>query len=154
MTNPLRTLTKCLLSGVAIFAAFAAFAPAIAARELRIDQRGGAEFKTLAAAAAAARPGDTLVIAKGSGPYRETLRIRQSGEPDAPIVVEGNGETVTGFTTLLGFREQDGAVFCHLPQPFPLVLTFQGRRILQDQATGRLLGPVTLSADEIGRAHV
>jgi hypothetical protein len=119
----------------------------LTARDLLVDQRGGSEFKTLSAAASAARPGDTIILAKSSGPYRETLNIRQSGTAEAPIIVEGNGETITGFTTLHDFTRTGDTWSCRLPQPFPLVLTFQGKRILQDQKTGKLLGPVTVSED-------
>jgi hypothetical protein len=123
----------------------------LSARDLLIDQRGGADFKTLASAAAAARAGDTLIIAKGSGPYREPLSINQPGTSAAPITVEGNGETITGFSTLTGFYREDdaGPWLVRLPHAFPVVLTFQGRRILQDQATGQLLGPVRLRPDAV-----
>jgi hypothetical protein len=117
------------------------------ARDLLVDQRGSAEFKTLRDAAAVAAPGDTIIIAKHSGPYRETLRIRASGTADAPITVEGNGETITGFTTLHGFQRSGSTWTCRLPKPFPLLITFQGKRILQDHATGKLLGPVKLLED-------
>lgn len=143
-------LSRFLASLSASATLFTLSSPSLIARDLVVDQRGGAEFKSLSSAATAAQPGDRLVIAKGSGPYRETLRLRKSGTPEAPITVEGNGETITGFTTLSGFTrdERSGAWVCRLPQPFPLVLTFQGRRILQDQETGRLIGPVTLRDDQ------
>ena len=135
---PLSALLPALLALLPIEAA---------ARELRVDQRGGADFKTLRDAAATLAPGDTLVIAKGSGPYRESLWIRQSGTAAAPIKVEGNGETITGFVTLRGFQRSGDTWRCRLPKPFPLVLTFQGERILQDYATGGFLGPVKLLED-------
>ncbi|RRK01601.1 hypothetical protein Ga0100230_007070 [Opitutaceae bacterium TAV3] len=115
------------------------------ARELIVDQRNTSDtttYKTLKAAAAALQPGDTLVIAKGSGPYRETLRIQKSGTPEAPITIEGNGETITGFVPLDSFQRADNNAaaphIARLPHPWPLVLAYQGRRVLQNPATGRL----------------
>ncbi|MFA6286644.1 MAG: right-handed parallel beta-helix repeat-containing protein [Opitutaceae bacterium] len=137
MTAPARLLlTTCfaLIAGTTL-----------AARDLVVDQRGGAPYKTLSSAAAEAAPGDTLIIAKGSGPYRETLFIKQSGTAGAPIVVDGNGETVTGFASLVFARE--GYVWiARLPQAFPVVIAHKGARILQD-AAGTFLGPIKLRAD-------
>ncbi|MDR1283321.1 MAG: hypothetical protein LBK99_21255 [Opitutaceae bacterium] len=72
------------------------------ARTLLVDQRPAAraEYRTLAAAAAAVQPGDTIKIAPGSGPYRETLYIKTSGTPGAPITVDGSGELLTGADPL------------------------------------------------------
>lgn len=141
MTVPFRLLIAATFS--------TAFGPALPARELAVDARGGAAYRTLSAATAEARPGDTLVIAKGSGPYRETLYIRQSGTPGAPIVVEGNGETVTGFEPLVFQREGD-VWTARLPQPFPVVITQLGVRILQDPSAGpgTFLGPIRLREDQ------
>lgn len=141
------------------------------ARVLLVDQRpgSGAEFATLAAAAAVAQPGDTLKIAPGSGPYREELHITTSGEPGAPITVDGSGEVITGADPLAfrkvgdvwtcdlapyhatarqvqGFSKVDGRwVSKFRPEPLPFVLIHEGRRLRQDRATGRLLGPALLS---------
>lgn len=119
------------------------------ARELAVDARGGAEFSTLAAASAAARPGDTIVIAKGSGPYRETLYIKQSGTAEAPIVVEGNGETVTALAPLVFQREADTWT-ARLPLPFPCVIMRNGERVLQDPAApaDTFLAPIRLREDK------
>ncbi|CAM2978683.1 right-handed parallel beta-helix repeat-containing protein [Rariglobus hedericola] len=124
---------------------FSVLGSSLFARELKVDARGGADYTTLAAAVAAAGAGDTLVIAKGSGPYRETLYIKQSGTAATPIVVEGNGETVTGFAPLVFQREGDTWT-ARLPQAFPTVIAFNGVRILQD-AGGTFLGPVKLRED-------
>ncbi|CAF3296443.1 unnamed protein product, partial [Rotaria socialis] len=118
-------------------------------RELLVDQRGGTPYNTLAAAASAAVAGDTIIPAKGSGPYRDPLIIKRSGTITAPIVVEGNGETITGFNTV-NFTLSGGVWIYTLSNTFdvaPVVIAWQGRRILQDQTTGAFLGPITLRAD-------
>ncbi|UJR12228.1 hypothetical protein I4U23_016405 [Adineta vaga] len=118
-------------------------------RELFVDQRGGTPYKTLTAAVSFAVPGDKIILAKGSGPYRETLNIRKSGTATAPIIVEGNGETITGFNQMR--FTFDGNIWIYtLSKPFdtaPVVIAWQGRRILQDQNTGEFLGPIKLWSD-------
>lgn len=136
---------KFLPHAVASALIVSAFGVPLFARELNVDARGGAEYSTLASATAAARAGDTIVLAKGSGPYRETLYIKQSGTAEVPIVVEGNGETVTGFSPLVFQREGD-VWTARLPQPFPSVIAHNGVRILQD-ISGAFLGPIKLRED-------
>lgn len=119
--------------------------PPLAARELLVDARGGAPYRTLAAATAQLAAGDTLVIAKGSGPYRESLWIKASGTAAAPIVIEGNGETITGFDRL-AFQKEGEVWTARLPRPFPAVIAQNGVRILQD-ADGVFLGPIRLRSD-------
>ena len=124
---------------------------ALPARDLLVDQRGGAPYATLSAAAAVVQPGDSIIIAPGSGPYRETLAITSSGSAATPIIVEGNGETVTGFDPMT-FTSSGGTDTYTLAYPFattPVVIAWQGRRILQDQATGAFLGPITLRPDGV-----
>ncbi len=42
-----------------------------------------------------AKPGDTIVIVSGSGPYHEAIRIKgHPGEPEKPITIEGNDVVV------------------------------------------------------------
>ena len=121
----------------------------ISTRELLVDQRGGTAYRTLTAAASVAVAGDTIILAKGSGPYREMLNLKQSGTATMPIVVEGNGETITGFNSLT-FTLNSGVWIYTLPRTFdaaPVVITWQGRRILQDQNTGEFIGPLKLQAD-------
>lgn len=132
------------------------------AATLRVDRRGqtpGA-YTTLAEAALAVRAGDTLSLVPGSGPYRETLDIKAFGTASAPIVVEGNGELVTGFEPFeftwnaslsrwefvlpaqIG-NQPNGAVngFRHL-------VTYKGNRLLEDRTGGGFTSDVaTLSAD-------
>jgi hypothetical protein len=123
----------------------------LSARDLLVDQRGGTAYPTLASAAAAALPGDILILAPGSGPYRETLAITASGQAGAPITVEGNGETITGFAPMV-FTTTGGVSTHTLPAAFsgaPVVICWQGRRILQDQSTGAFLGPISLRSDGV-----
>ncbi len=141
-------------------------------RTLEVDRRGSADFTSIAAAAKEVRPGDTIQLVSGSGPYREILFISRSGRPEAPIVFEGNGELITGFEPLTGFRQESGEWVCDLapyldkqasaqgfkkdggrwvsdvsPLALPCVLTYRGERLLQDSATGQPLQWARLSED-------
>jgi hypothetical protein len=138
-----------LLRHFAVIGLAGTLGSSLAARDLLVDARGGASYSTLAGAAADARPGDSIIIAKGSGPYRETLYIKQSGTADAPIVVEGNGETVTSLVPLVFQREGDTWT-ARLPLPFPCVIMHNGTRVLQDPATpaNTFLGPIRLRDDK------
>lgn len=117
------------------------------ARTFRVDARGGADFRSLAEVASVVRPGDTIQIVPGSGPYRETLFIRQSGRPDAPITVDGGGELITGFDPLKGFHQENGQWVCELPCPFPCVLTYRGERLRQDATTKEFTRYAILASD-------
>ncbi len=65
------------------------------ARTIMVDQRGGEGVQvSLQSAVDAAKPGDVISTVPGSGPYREGIRIKQSGEPEKPITLEGNGEVI------------------------------------------------------------
>ena len=137
---------------------------------LTIDQRATDGYRTLASAVAAAQPGDTIRIAPGSGPYRETLYIPRSGTAEQPITVDGSGETITGFDPLVfeerdgewsfdvasflaarpniqGFTKAGGKWTSVVPGGFPSVLVHHGRRVFQDAATGRFEEKVRLSDD-------
>lgn len=144
MTSP-----SCISLSLSSFAIATALTAPLNARELLVDARGGAPYSTLQAAAADAAAGDTIVIAKGSGPYRETLYIKKSGTADAPIVIEGNGETVTALVPLI-FEKDGDTLTARLPQPFPCVITHDGRRILQDPNApeNEFLGPIRLRDDK------
>lgn len=101
-----------------------------------VNPRDPAAHATLREAAAALKPGDTLVLAPASGPYREELFVPVSGTPDAPITIEGNGNEVTGFD-ILSFQNGEA-------QPsvkYPFVLRHNGRRIAED-TPGRFGGLV------------
>ncbi|MDP0495123.1 MAG: right-handed parallel beta-helix repeat-containing protein [Verrucomicrobiota bacterium JB024] len=139
-------------------------------RVLRVDQRGGAPYASIAQAVAAARAGDTIQLAPGSGPYREPLHITASGTPEAPIIFDGSGETVTGFEPLRferkdgqwvcelaplisrfsrvqGFEKQDGRWTSSSPLALPTVITYKGERLFQDARTGQLSEYARLSED-------
>ena len=128
-----------------------------------VDQRGAAEFTSIASAVEVVEPGDTIRLAPGSGPYREQVVIRKSGIPGHPIVFDGSGETVTGFDVLefrlaangvwradlasyfrgeskpRGFTKIDGKWTLEgLPSALPFVLAYRGERIPQERATGQL----------------
>lgn len=71
--------------------------PMIARRVLGVDRGGTAEFKSLRAAAAIAKAGDTIRLKPNSGSYREELYIPASGTQENPIIFEGAGNLITGF---------------------------------------------------------
>jgi hypothetical protein len=111
------------------------------AATLVVDPRDPAAHSTLGEAAAALRPGDVLQLAPGSGPYREELFIPASGTADAPIVVEGNDNEVTGFDPLV-FREGRATP----PGKPPFVLRHRGRRVAET-APGRFGDQIAYDAD-------
>lgn len=117
-------------------------------RVLDVDQRGGASYISISAAVKDLHPGDTLRLVPGSGPYREPLYISTSGTAEAPIIVEGNNELITGFDLLSGFHEENGVQVCTLPVAFPCVLTYQGERLRQDAASEQFTKYAHLSADK------
>lgn len=144
----------------------------VSERELLVDRRGGAPFRTIAAAVEQARPGDTIRLASGSGPYREMLYIRHSGQEGKPIIFDGGGETVTGFEPLTGFRQEGGKWICDLkpilsnlkgvqgfanqdgiwrndafPKAVPTVLTYRGERLTQGAKDGQFTRYARLSDD-------
>ncbi|HEY9250294.1 MAG TPA: right-handed parallel beta-helix repeat-containing protein, partial [Rariglobus sp.] len=75
--------------------------------------------------------------------------IRQSGTAEAPVVVEGNGETVTALVPL-AFQKEGDTWTARLPLPFPCVIMHDGERVLQDPAApaGTFLGPIRLREDQ------
>lgn len=116
--------------------------PAAAGRWLRVDQRDPSAFSSLSAAAAKAVPGDILWIAPGSGPYREELYIAKSGTPGAPIIVEGNGNEITGFDPVV-FSPQHSAA---IKADYPFVLRHHGIRLPEDASSGQFVFPSSASA--------
>lgn len=150
-----------LLSGLLLCSVALATGTSNAAT-LQVDRRGqtpGA-YTTLAQAAAVVQPGDTIKLVPGSGPYRETLEIRKHGTSAAPIVIEGNGELVTGFNTFqFSFNSATAQWEYTLPPPllntsggpsntFRHLVTYQGTRLLISRATGAFTSDLaTLSAD-------
>lgn len=155
--------------------------PVIAApRILEIDRRGGAAYASIAKAVATGlKPGDTLRIAPGSGPYRELVDLGASGTAAQPIVLDAGGETITGFDVLDGFQTVNDVVTCDLSrfwtgtvapqgfakvdgrwrassvtgaaaQPLPFVLTYKGERLVQSAST-RTTPPIGSPAGTLGQ---
>lgn len=114
-----------------------------ASRILTVDPRDPAAIPTLKQAAALVQPGDTLVLASGSGPYRESLYINRSGTAAAPITIEGNGNEITGFDLLSFTQLPDGRHQSVVPVPYPFVLRHAGKkRIREDAATRQFSGGI------------
>ena len=55
-----------------------------------------APFKTITRGAQALQTSDMLVIVKTAEPYRESLPLTVGGTADGPLVIEGNGATLSG----------------------------------------------------------
>lgn len=105
-----------------------------------VDPRDPNAYQTLREAVAKLKAGDILWLAPGSGPYREELCIRTSGTKEAPIVIEGNGNEITGFDPL---TFQDGTAQPSIEYPF--VLRHHGQRVPEETA-GRFGQSVTYDA--------
>ena len=78
--------------------------------EHQVKQANPATFTTISQATERAGAGDTVVVRPGV--YRESIRLRQSGTPDAPIrfVAEKPGTVVlTGADVVSHFKHVDGA---------------------------------------------
>lgn len=114
----------------------------VAAATVTVDPRDTKAYATLAEAVNKLKPGDTLVLAPGSGPYREPLHIRVSGTAAAPITIEGNGNEVTGFDLLVFSTLPDGRHQAEVHVETPFVLRHDGRRVPEDAATGAFTGGV------------
>jgi hypothetical protein len=115
----------------------------VAARVITVDPRDSRAFATLAEATSRLKPGDTLVIAPGTGPYREPLHVRVSGTADAPVVVEGNGNEITGFDELVFAPLPDRRMAAAVSVEYPFVLRHNGRRVPEDAATNTFGGGIT-----------
>lgn len=157
-TGPPRLPALAILAGLGLLVSTAA----ADAATLQVDRRGqtpGA-YTSLTQAALAVRAGDTISLVRGSGPYREMLDIKAQGTAVAPIVVEGNGELVTGFDPFVFTWNASAARWEYvLPAPignqangtvneFRHLVTYQGERLLQARSGGGFTRDVaTLSAD-------
>jgi hypothetical protein len=132
------------------------------AATLKVDASGqtpGA-YTTLSQAAIAVRAGDTIVLVPGSGPYREMLDVRVRGTLAAPIVIEGNGETVTGAEPFeFRFNGATGLWEYTLPDPvsnqaggaanrFRHLVTYRGQRLLLERVGGRLTSDLATLSDD------
>lgn len=105
-----------------------------AARILTVDPRDPAAIPTLKQAASLVQPGDTIVLAPGSGPYREPLYINRSGAAAAPITIEGNGNEITGFDLLSFTQLPDGRHQSIVSVPYPFVLRHAGKKRFREEA--------------------
>ena len=86
-------------------------------------------FATIHAATALLGAGDTMSLANTGEPYRESIFFSGvRGTPAKPIVIEGNGATITGLRRLASDRWQrqdDGAYLCPLkgrPYGYPFIV--------------------------------
>lgn len=138
-TSPVIALTTLLLLVVA--------PRPVAAATITVDPRDPKAYATLAEAVGRLKAGDTLVLAPGSGPYREPLHIRVSGTADAPIIVEGNGNEVTGFDPLVFTAQPGGGQQAEVRLESPFVLRHDGRRVPEDAETGAFTGGVVYDAE-------
>lgn len=55
-----------------------------------------AAFKTIARGLKDLKPGDTLLLTKMDQPYRESIPLKVHGTPQAQIVIDGGGATISG----------------------------------------------------------
>ncbi|CAG7609864.1 hypothetical protein PAESOLCIP111_01214 [Paenibacillus solanacearum] len=129
-------------------------------RVLLVDQRGltsGAYLSIAAAVAStpALKPGDTISLVPGSGPYHETVKLHASGAAGNPIIFEGNGELISGFSPFQFTQEPSGQWTYTLPAPianslpdgksntFRHLVAYNGQRLLLDQVYGQNAGVFT-----------
>ncbi|WP_248930601.1 FG-GAP-like repeat-containing protein [Paenibacillus hamazuiensis] len=129
-------------------------------RVLLVDRRGmtSGAYTSIAAAVAsspALKPGDVISLVPGSGPYHETVKIHASGAPGNPIIFEGNGELISGFTPFQFTQEANGQWTYALPAPiantlpdgksttFRHLVAYNGQRLLLDQPSGQNAGIFT-----------
>ena len=78
--------------------------------------KGAGPFATIQTANALLAAGDTLSLANTGKPYRESIHFHGlRGTPAKPIVIEGNGATITGLRTLTEWiKQDDGSYLCPL----------------------------------------
>ena len=136
------------------------YAPDDEPRILLVDQRGltSGAYGSIAEAVAstpALKPGDTISLVPGSGPYHETIHLHASGAEGNPIIFEGNGELISGFAPFQFTQESNGQWTYTLPEPiantvtagssntFRYLITYNGQRLLLDQAYGQNAGVFT-----------
>ena len=98
-------------------------------------------WKTIAKAAAQARPGDTVVIRDGI--YREQVVIRQNGTAQAPIVFQsapGAQVVLTGADRLTRWRKSDGKRPVYQVLWTPRFIGWSTNMTHPDDAYHRLIG--------------
>lgn len=138
--------TSNSLAFSAALSAFLFTSSVAAARTITVDPRNTRAYATLAEAVETIKPGDTLVLAPGTGPYREPLHIRVSGTAAAPITIEGNGNEITGFDPLVFTTLPDGRMATQVTVDYPFVLRHNGSRVAEDAETAAFVGGITYDA--------
>jgi hypothetical protein len=74
----------------------------------------GGPVRTLAKALQLAGPGDTIILAAGDVPYRESFSLvgsRHSGTPQQPFTLQGNGAILDGSVPAKEWESYKGAIF-------------------------------------------
>jgi hypothetical protein len=111
--------------------------PAALGRQIHVDNETGNDraageqpknmadmtgpVKTLARALQMTQPGDVIVLAKTSTPYREIISLtgsRHSGSPQMPFIIRGNGAVLDTSTAIPpeAWKNHEGAVFWFQPR--------------------------------------
>lgn len=108
------------------------------------DQNDGgvtAPFKTIARGLQAIKPGDTLLLVKMDEPYRESIPIKMHGKPEAPIIIDGGGATISGADPApkQGWQDQNGAF--SLAQGTQVQFLFGPGRRFEQGKSAEALGP-------------
>ncbi len=95
-------------------------------------------FRTIVKAIRSARPGDTVFLDPGAGPYHESVLFydhpawyHAGGEPGKPLTLDGRGATVTGADPCPpeGWQPWRGRVFCRDDFPTTGGLMVDGARV-------------------------
>ncbi|MFW6161577.1 MAG: right-handed parallel beta-helix repeat-containing protein [Planctomycetota bacterium] len=105
-----------------------------------------APFATIAKAVASARTSDAIVLADTGIPYREPIRLRRlGGTPAKPLVIEGNGATITGLRRIPAeaWERRGDGVFFHpvAKKPYGAPFLVHRRRKLPTGKGPDELGP-------------
>ena len=115
----------------------------------------GAAFATIARATAAAKASDTIVLANSGVAYREAIRLRGlGGTPSKPLVIEGNGATITGLKPLKAadWTPRGDGLYSHAVAKKPYGVPFlvhRGRRVPR-AASAAAVGPGQFAWDDKG----
>lgn len=142
-------------------------APLPGGRVLVVDRHQTTGYPSITAAKAAMVPGDTIWVAKGSGPYHEEVSFTSGGTASAPVVLDGNCETIDGTEPLTGFtvdpatgrrvvtlpKSADHRAGISIPKYWPQLIIHNGRRIIQNGTTSAFsedIRVVTIGPDSDG----
>lgn len=83
-----------------------------------------APFQTIARGLQVLKPGDTLLLTKLAQPYRESIPLNVHGRPDAPIIIDGGGATISGADPAPREGWQDNAGVFTIAQPTEVKFLF------------------------------